>query len=213
MAKVLNPYILRIEEHSDIIWSDPEKHKNTCAEFISSNKNLIVDLGCGAGNFLRDYAKLKPDSNYIGFELRYKRLVTGAIKFNKHDITNIRLIRARAEDIANWLPFKVADIIHVNFPDPWPKRKQQKNRLLNIVYLRRIFELLKTDGCFVFKTDHSEYFKQVKGLIESEKQFKIQEFSDDLHNSPYQEDNIETEFEQLFKNQKLPIYYLKTCQK
>ncbi len=178
--------------------------------FISLSKPIVVDLGCGAGNFLRDYALLFPEYNFYGFELRYKRLVKGALKFKKHNIPNVRLIQARAEDLALWFPQGSLKEVYVNFPDPWPKTRHLKHRLITPGFLERLSGLLEENGTFVFKTDHREYFDPVKSLIESSGLFEVTGYSEDLHHSPFNEQNIPTEFELLFKTKGYPIYYIKS---
>ena len=205
----LNPYVSRMEEHSDIIKTAPIEENQELMEFIRSSQSLIMDLGCGAGNFLRDYASHLPDASFLGFELRFKRLVKGALKLKKRNLSNVRLIRARAEDIDVWVPKDSVEEIHVNFPDPWPKKKQLKHRLMKKEFFMKAHEILVEGGYLVFKTDHREYFESVTELLTDVHCFQIVEQSDDLHQSEFNETNILTEFEALFKGKGFPVYYLK----
>jgi len=210
LGQAYNPYVAKLEDHCDIILTNLEDGTNCLNDCLDSSRPLIVDLGCGAGNFLRDYSMVSPECDFIGFELRFKRLVKGAAKFKKRDIKNIRLIRARAEDIGFWLPDDSVSEVHINFPDPWPKRRHQKHRLLTSQYLKLLHMKLKKGGNLIFKTDHQDYFLSVMEMIEQQSLLKLVEYSDDLHNSAYREQNIATEFEMLFKGQGCPVYYLKT---
>lgn len=207
---ILNPYVSKLEEHRDIILTSPTENNGEFLEFVNAPYPLIVDLGCGAGNFLRDLAKSRPEARFVGFELRYKRLVKGALKFKKQAITNIRLVQARAEDIHCWLPENSAAEMYVNFPDPWPKNRHRKHRLLNERFLITMRRLLTPDGSFIFKTDHQDYFKHVVEQLRTCPYYEMTEYSEDLHNSEYNESNILTEFELLFKTKGFPVYYLKT---
>ncbi|MBU2647507.1 tRNA (guanosine(46)-N7)-methyltransferase TrmB [bacterium] len=206
----LNPYVAKVQQHRDIIITQNTGEDPSAVGGIISSRPIIVDLGCGAGNFLRDYALLAPEFDFFGFELRYKRLVKGALKFKKHDLSNVRLIQARAEDVALW--FQPASIkeIHVNFPDPWPKKRHLKHRLLTADFLMKISRLLEPGGHLVFKTDHRDYFTPVKAQLETGGIFEIIEYTEDLHHSPLNEQNIPTEFELLFKNKGYPIFFIKT---
>lgn len=206
----LNPYISQIGEHKGIILSVSNNVFTAPLNFANPDSPIIVDIGCGAGNFLRDYALLAPHNNFVGFELRYKRLVKGAIKFKKHNLTNIRLIQARAEDIGLWFQPDSIEEIHVNFPDPWPKNKHRKHRLITPKYLENIASLLKQNGCFIFKTDHEDYFFPVLEMIKQQSFFQIVEYSEDLYKSSCHQRNIPTEFELLFKNKGYPVYYIRT---
>ncbi len=199
-----------VRQHKDIIITQSEEGNPDRSAFFSDSKPIIIDLGCGAGNFLRDYARLYPDFNFYGFELRFKRLVKGALKFKKHKLTNIRLIQARAEDITSWFPSGSIKEVNINFPDPWPKKKHLKHRLMTAGFLVKLNDLLEEGGHFVFKTDHCDYFRPVKSLIEESGLFDVVGCSEDLHNSPFNEHNIPTEFEQLFLSKGYPIYYIKS---
>lgn len=210
-AKFINPYIERMRQHRDIIVTAEGRDSLNGRRFFDPQKRLIVDVGCGSGNFLRDYAISNPDARFLGFELRFKRLVKGAVKFKKHNIANVRLIRTRAEEIADWIAPESAFEIHIAFPDPWAKKKRQrKHRLITAEYLSTIRSLLVRGGCFVFKTDHEEYFREVKELLKQQSDLKLIEYSEDLHRSEYDKRNIPTEFELLFKGKGYPVFYLRT---
>jgi tRNA (guanine-N7-)-methyltransferase len=206
----LNPYVGKLEQHRDIIITSQDEDDDDLLKFIQHSNPLIVDLGCGAGNFLRDYAILRPESSFIGFELRYKRLVKGAIKFKKRDIKNIRLIRARAEDINLWIPEKRISELHVNFPDPWPKTRHLKHRLISREFLETVNRQIDDQGLFVFKTDHKDYFRFAVNLINQCPFLETIEYSENLHQSDYKDANVLTEFEALFRGKGFPVYYIKT---
>ncbi len=205
-----NPYIDQMYQYQDIIITSDNKDKFREQNLPGAEKEIIVDLGCGSGNFLRDYARIKPHSQFIGFELRFKRLVKGAIKLRKHGVTNVRLIRAKAEEIASWIKPNSVYEINVNFPDPWAKKRQLKHRLITSEYLTTIHSLLIKKGFFVFKTDHKEYFDQVNDLLRQQTNLDVIEYSEDLHQSEFNAENIPTEFELLFKGKGYPVYYLKS---
>ena len=207
-----NPYIVELDKHQDIIIQRGEDNiPFDLKRFTHPERKLILDLGCGAGNFLRDYSQRYPKYNFIGFEIRYKRLVKGALKFKKRSLTNIKLIKDRAESLPIWFAPKSVDEINLNFPDPWANKKRQlKHRLVTTTYLEKIYSILKNGGNFVFKTDHQEYFHWVVNLLKNQDQHRIVELTEDLHNSKLDADNIPTEFELLFKGKNFPVYYLKT---
>jgi len=206
----LNPYVTQLELHSDIIQTAPLGIQERRPKIAKGLRPIVVDLGCGAGNFLRDYAQALPDWDFYGFELRYKRLVKGALKFKKWGLTNVQLIQARAEELGNWfLPRSIREI-HINFPDPWPKKKQQKHRLLNAGFMKTLHQLLERDGSWVLKTDHPDYFFPTLEQIKAMPFFDVVAYSEDLHGSEYMAGNIATEFELLFRSKGCPVYYVKT---
>jgi len=208
----LNPYVAELERYEKFIWSrDPEEIEEF--EDYLKSQPIVLDLGCGSGNFLRDMARAMPHRNYLGFELRYKRLVLGARKIQKWGIENVRLVQARAEEIAEWFVPGSVHQIHVNFPDPWPKTRHRKNRMIQPKFLDTLKMQLEKGGNFQFKTDHREYFAEALGTFEASEEFEVCELSWDLHNSEFKASNINTEFESLFLSKGLPVYYLKALPK
>jgi tRNA (guanine-N7-)-methyltransferase len=206
----LNPYVAMLERHRDIIVTAPLNICEQSPKIDKGERSIVVDLGCGAGNFLRDYALQRPEWDFYGFELRYKRLVKGAQKFKKHGLTNIRLFQSRAEDIGSWfLPGSLREVT-INFPDPWLKKRQRKHRLISTVFLKTLHALLEPEGCWTLKTDQSDYFLTTVALIEAGDLFDIIAYTEDLHRSPYREQNIPTEFEKLFQTKGFPVYYIKS---
>ena len=206
-----NPYVTELEQFNKYIWTDDPQEIGEYTAFLEGS--LVLDLGCGSGNFLRDAARAFPERHFLGFELRYKRLVLGARKLKKWGIENVRLVQARAEEIDEWFSPNQLYQVHVNFPDPWPKKRQRKHRLIQEPFLEKLNQLLTKDGNFQFKTDHKEYFEEVLGLIKDSKWFSLAELSWDLHNSEFKPNNIDTEFEKLFLSKGLPVYYLKAFPK
>lgn len=210
----LNPYVTKLEEHRDIIMTGSVEENQDLVDFVKSPQPLVADLGCGAGNFLRDYALKAPEKRFVGFELRFKRLVKGAVKFKKHNVSNVRLIQAKAEEIDLWIPESSLSEVYVNFPDPWPKKRHKKHRLMTKHFLDKMQKLLTYNGILSFKTDHKTYFDSVTELLDQISSFRLVEYSEDLHNSEFDDSNIRTEFESLFKGKGYPVYYLKleACQ-
>lgn len=174
--------------------------------------DLFLELGSGSGAHVIELARRNPKALFLGAEKRYKRCFRTVEKAERLDLDNLLMLRA---DFHHFFPhiFPEAALsgIYINFPDPWEKKRWKKHRSLNRGFFDDIQSLLKPDGFFYFKTDHGDYFEEVVSLIEAEfsENFKILGISRDLHKSEFMEGNIETEFEQLFKSQGLPINFLK----
>ncbi len=202
-----NPYSTRIFEYADLIWFDGvESARSDLKNIEFLHGPLVVDLGCGSGNFLRQFALRYPEKRFLGFELRFKRLVFAAKKLKKGEINNVRLIRSLAEVATEWIRPGSVELLHVNFPDPWPKKKHRKNRLIQPAFLETLHQLLMSQGRFVFKTDHQEYFQSSLEFLQGDSRFEVSHLCHDLHQSEIE--NIPTEFELLFKSQGLPVYYV-----
>ena len=176
----------------------------------ASSGRVHLEIGCGSGRYLIEWAQENPQDSFIGLELRYKRLVLAAKKIEQQTISNILLMREHGEFIDEYLPHNSIDRMHINFPDPWSKKSRRKHRILSAEFLSRILPLFRSKGELHFKTDHLEYFETVTDIIQNFETYKIVEFSKNLHQSEYNAKNILTEFEMLFKSKgNPPIGYLK----
>ena len=207
-----NPYVAHIYEYQDLILPHPtptlfqERWQTICG----SESKVHVEIGCGSGKYLHQLCERDPQAGILGFELRYKRLVQTARRLQKYHCLNALLLRERGEYLTDYLSPQSMDQLHINFPDPWPKKSHRKHRLLNESFLQAIYPLFRPGGALLFKTDHHEYFHSVVELIERLTLYHIEEHTTNLHHSDFRQSNILTEFEQLFiAKANPPIAYLK----
>ena len=170
---------------------------------VASGK-IHLEIGSGSGRYLIEWAQANPQDFFIGLELRYKRLVLAAKKMEQQNIHNILLMRERGEFLHEYLPNASMDCMHINFPDPWSKKSRRKHRILSADFLTKVYPYFSSGGELRFKTDHLEYFETVTDIIQNLETYKIVEYSKDLHRSEYNEHNILTEFEMLFKSKGNP---------
>lgn len=165
-----------------------------------SASDLIIELGSGAGGHLIEVARQNPAATCIGLELRYKRAFRTLEKGARYDLTNLYVYRGDGRKfLRELIKAATVDTFYVNFPDPWPKRREQKNRVLSEGFLGEIASWLKPDGKLIFRTDQRDYFEQVVQIVESaECPLKITELSNDLKSAPLSITLFPTEFEGLF---------------
>jgi len=190
---------------------EPEAIQARLKEFSTGQKReprVIADLGCGSGNFLVQLAAAHPEDFFLGFELRYKRLVKGALKLERQGSDNVLLLRELGERYMDYLAPASLDVLHVNFPDPWPKSRQWKKRLVSQSFLENLVPVLKPGGSFRLKTDHSGYFLHVFSLIRGFSGLTLNAWSNDLNRSNLLSGGPKTEFELLFRSKHKAIYYL-----
>jgi tRNA (guanine-N7-)-methyltransferase len=168
-----------------------------------------LEIGCGSGRYLIEWAQENPQDAFIGLELRFKRLVFAAKKIEQLALPNILLMREKGEFVDEYLSHNSIDCIHINFPDPWPKKARRKHRILSADFLTRMHPYFRSGGELRIKTDHLEYFETVTEILQKLENYKIVEHTMDLQLSNYIENNILTEFEMLFKSKgNPPIGYL-----
>ncbi len=130
-------------------------------ELIFGNANpVIVEIGSGKGRFLISTATERPDVNLIGIEksLHYHRVIRDRIA--KRSLTNVRLVNHDAFLVMrDMLPAASVSEIHIYFPDPWPRKREQKRRIIRPEVLAEIKRVLMPGAPGIYVTDHKEYFE------------------------------------------------------
>ena len=127
---------------------------------------LEVELGCGDGSFLVNLAKLHPGRNFIGVERLLGRVRKVDRKGRRAGLVNLRGVRIESAYFLEYLlPSHSAAALHVYFPDPWPKRKHWKNRLVNERFPEIARQALAPGGVVYLRTDDRNYFEQMTGVF------------------------------------------------
>lgn len=130
-------------------------------ELFGNDHPVILEIGSGKGRFLISSATENPGINYIGIEkaLHYHRVIRDRVA--KRDLTNIRLINHDAFLVMQkmFASDSVAEV-HIYFPDPWPRKKEKKRRIIRPEALEEIKRILVPGGMGVYVTDHREYFEE-----------------------------------------------------
>lgn len=134
---------------------------------------LEVELGAGDGSFLAQYARLHPEHNFIGVERLLGRLRKIDKKGSRAGLTNLRLVRIEASYFLEYLlPEKSTVALHIYFPDPWPKRKHRKNRLINERFTELAGRVLLPGGAVYLRTDDADYFSQMTRVFDANVAFQ-----------------------------------------
>lgn len=217
----INPYTRWVYDHPERLLPEPTPALlATARSKAGTPAGLEVDLGCGSGNFLLQLAARYPERHFVGFELRFKRLVKAARKLESEGRTNVWLVREAAERFGSYFTDASVDRVHVNFPDPWPRPSQWKKRLIGQHFLDESRRVLKAGGELRLKTDHAGYFLHALAVIHGQPGWRLSQFANDVHRGlprvwqchgdrPREvEANLETEFEQLFRSKHKPVYFL-----
>ena len=201
-----NPYITRIYDYEEYLLPHPnrESFDQHWRKKVQNSAKVHVEIGCGSGRYLMELARNSPDETFFGLELRLKRLVLAAKKIKREQLENILLMRERGEYLDDYFEEGSINVLHINFPDPWSKKGRRKHRIFNQDFLKMMHRLFVPFGEIFFKTDHLEYFQSTAELIGNSQNFEIVDFTSDLHQSPFAEYNIKTEFELLFQSKGNP---------
>ena len=194
-----NKYMYEMLEFPEYLMYNNENVDKYCGkwnEFFGNNNDIYLEIGCGSGNFTVQNAEKFKDRNYIALELRFKRLVLGAKKSKKRNLNNILFVRKRGETILDFIGKNEISGVYINFPDPW--EGEERKRVISESLFSKLDIILKTGGKLFFKTDHEQYYEDVLELVKALENYQIVYHTRDLHNSEKANENIKTEFEQMF---------------
>lgn len=142
-----------------------------CAD---ANKNLFLEIGFGGGEHLVWQAEHNPDAALIGCEPFEDGVIKVLDVIDRERIDNIRLHMGDARDVLRWLPDASIDRAFILFPDPWPKRKHQKRRLVNASTLALLARVLKPGAELRFGTDIGDYARSALEAFQRERRFQWQ---------------------------------------
>src|SRR5216117_1484926 len=155
---------------------------------------LEVELGSGDGTFIAQYAQRHPDRNFLAVERLLGRLRKLDRKGLRAGLVNLRIVRIEASYLLEYLlPPESLRALHVYFPDPWPKRKHRKNRLVNLRFTELAAQALTPGGTVYLRTDDSDYFAQMTAVFAANTNFFLTEM-------PVELCGVLTDFEKDFLN-------------
>jgi tRNA (guanine-N7-)-methyltransferase len=159
---------------------------------------LEVELGCGDASFLVEYAKRNPQKNFIGVERLLGRIQKLDKKGRRLGLANTRGVRIEsAYFLEHLLPPQSAQALHIYFPDPWPKKKHRRHRLIGEKFPALARKILVPGGIVFLRTDDLDYFQQMNEVFEAAKEFEKVE-------TPASLAEITTDFERDFNAQGIP---------
>lgn len=197
----------RMQACSGLIERSPSDLKGRWAE---GKMAVRVEIGCGKGDFITGLAARHPEVLYVGIECVESVLVIAAEKAMNAGLSNVIFVPGNALYMAEFFAQGEIDEIYLNFSDPWPKERNQKNRLTGDTFMPLYVHLLKDGGFIYQKTDNRPLFDF---SVETYKSFgcTLVEVSYDLHHESYYETlgNILTEYERKFSEAGTPICYAK----
>jgi tRNA (guanine-N7-)-methyltransferase len=162
-------------------------------ELYGSDQPLEVELGSGDGTFLVEYAPAHPEHNFLGVERLLGRIRKIDRKGRRAGLVNLRALRIEAGYFLEYLlPKESICALHVYFPDPWPKRRHLKNRLVNERFPELAQRVLQPHGRVYLRTDNADYFAQMTRVFGASRAFKTVE-------TPAELASLFTDFEREFQ--------------
>lgn len=189
-------------ENSDVVVHEPETCKGKWNKILN-RECLHIEIGTGKGDYWISMSEMYPDAGWIGIE-KNESVAAMAVRKSGEKVENRCFIQGDAAIIDTWFAEKEVDVIHLNFSDPWPKKKASKRRLSHASFLEKYKMILKDDGEIQMKTDNSQLFEY--SILQFQGNgFVLVDFSVDFRRNEHPEDAI-TEYEKKFMEKGNPIY-------
>jgi tRNA (guanine-N7-)-methyltransferase len=180
-------------------------------EVFKNDNPIVLELGCGKGEYAVALAKKYPDKNFIGVDIKGARFWRGAKTALEESIPNVVFLRTQIELIDHAFAANEVDEIWITFPDPQIKYKRTKHRMTNLEFLKRYKQILKPEGILHLKTDSEFMHGYTLGLLHG----AGHEVLYANHNvykqegSPEEVTSIQTFYESQYLEQNKPITYIR----
>lgn len=176
-------------------------------EIYREGRPLEVDLGCGDGSFLMEMAREYPERDFLGVERLLGRVRKVCKKLTRRNLENARVLRLDSRYVVEWLlPEAVVSRVHLLCPDPWPKLRHHRRRLVQAEFLEAVRRALLPGGEFLFMTDHEEYFQWATEKIHVYGKFHHLEWQEETFFYP------KTDFQKQWESEGKSMFRLR-CQK
>lgn len=148
--------------------------KESCVEIFESKQKLTFEIGCGKGHYLSAYAQANPNELCVGIDLISSRIKDSRRRAEKREAKNAHFVKAEAIEFLEAMPSSVKlEKIFIFFPDPWPKKRHHKRRLMQDDFLNKIRPFADVGTKLYFRTDFREYFDWTVELIQNNSNWEL----------------------------------------
>ena len=188
-----------------------EMKGNWHAQFFKNDRPIVLELGCGKGEYTLHLANESLDKNFIGIDIKGARFWRGAKTAIENELPNVAFIRAQIELIEHLFAANEIDEIWITFPDPQIKYKRTKHRMTNDTFLKRYKNILNADGIVHLKTDSEFMHGYTLGLLHGQGH-EVQYANHDVYRqegSPEEVTAIQTFYENQYLATQKAITYLR----
>lgn len=178
------------------------------SDYFKNNNPIVLELGCGKGEYTVGLASKFPDKNFIGIDIKGARMWTGATEAIEKGLDNVAFLRTHIELIHHFFSEEEVSEIWITFPDP--QMKKTNKRLTSTRFMKEYSSILKGDGVIHLKTDSNFLYTYTNAMVE-ENNLKVLFNTDDLYNSDIEDDilQIQTFYEQQWRARGIDIKYIK----
>ncbi len=180
-------------------------------EMFQNNNDLVVELGCGKGEYTIGLARIFPDRNFLGIDIKGERIWVGSQTALEEGLDNVAFLRTQMLFFEKFFAENEISEIWLTFPDPRPKSRDEKRRLTFPRYLNLYKHALDPEGWFKFKTDNTGLFEYTLELLQSQYPVRNLTYTWDLYDSPLvgEHHGLKTKYEKIFSEKGEKIKYMK----
>ncbi len=179
----------------------------TLQEEFGNSQPVHLEIGSGRGEFLIGKAEQNPQINYLALELKSKRIKTILRKLDPEKNQNVRVIRLFVDaNVTAILPEASFEMIYIIHPDPWPKKRHNRRRIINQDFIDVLWKLLKPNGKVRISTDHLDYADWIVKHFSIRRDFKS--LYEDGFSKTAPADHLETFFEKKKKAEGFPPFFM-----
>lgn len=175
-------------------------------ELFGNDHPIELEIGMGKGTFLTEQAEARKETNFFGIEWANWYWRYASDRLRRHGCTNARTVRAEALFfLREFVPDASLSVLHVYFPDPWPKKRHHKRRLFQEPFMQQAERILTPEGRLHVVTDHKEYFEQMEAVVAASK-LKVIDYN--RPGSAGEGEFVGTNFERKYRREERPFYAL-----
>ena len=187
--------------------------KGKWKSFFGNQHELVLEIGCGRGEYTTGLAALYPHKNFIGVDIKGSRIWKGSTVAMQNNMQHVAFLRTMIQNLEDFFEEGELDEIWITFPDPRPKDTEIRLRLTNPRFLNMYKKILKKGGKLNFKTDNADLFQYTVDLLSSEFKIRDLKYTTDVYNSDLLNDElkIQTTYEKKFLGLGVKINYLSFC--
>ena len=179
-------------------------------DFFKNNHPVILELGCGRGEYTVGLAEMYPDRNFIGIDRKGARMWKGCKMSRENNMPNVAFLRMQINHITHYFDTNEVSEIWITFPDPQPKRSKVNKRLTSPLFLDFYRQILQQNGVIHLKTDDDLLYAYTLEVVENLKEELLEKHENiDAATHSNETLNIETYYEKMWKEEGKSIKYIK----
>jgi len=195
--------------YEEVLQKDFRLKGKWSSEVFQNDSPLILELGCGKGEYTVGLARDHPGNNYMGLDIKGARIWTGARAAQEEGLSNVAFLRTRIDFISSFFTTYEVDELWITFPDPQEKRRRRKKRLTGAYFLNKYRQFLKDDGSIHLKTDNNLLYKYTLELARYN-ELVVDRCSENIYEEGWEDEvvSIRTYYETIFLNEGKKINFI-----